>query len=299
MIAEATGVFIYVYVGVAAQATFFLNGTEPQYGSLLQIGLSYCFGIVFAIIVCGSTSGGHFNPAVTFALALYGGFPWLKVPYYIFSQVFGSFMAALLIVGQYWPQLHALDLKLQAAGVSSNSLGGPGSVLVSIPAATQTNLGYVFLVEFFVDTFIALVIWSVLDPANPFISAAAAPWVIGFGYGTMIWGFADLTIATNMARDLGTRIVAAIFYGSDAFGKYSAIAILTGFPATVLAAGFYELAFRDSFAIIAKGHGEHEGGQEGLVSHLTKTGTLEGYKGGEEMGMSNGNEVANGDKELV
>jgi hypothetical protein len=29
----------------------------------------------------------------------------------------------------------------------------------------------------------------------------------------MIWGFAGVTIATNTARDLGTRIVAAIFYG--------------------------------------------------------------------------------------
>jgi len=31
----------------------------------------------------------------------------------------------------------------------------------------------------------------------------------------MIWGFADITISTNLARDLGTRIVAAIFYGGE------------------------------------------------------------------------------------
>ena len=30
---------------------------------------------------------------------------------------------------------------------------------------------------------------------------------------TQIWAYADITISTNLARDLGTRIVAAIFYG--------------------------------------------------------------------------------------
>lgn len=60
-----------------------------------------------------------------------------------------------------------------------------------------------------------IVIWSALDPANPFISPTSAPFVIGFSYAAMIMGFADITISTNLARDLGTRIVAAIFYGGE------------------------------------------------------------------------------------
>jgi glycerol uptake facilitator-like aquaporin len=51
----------------------------------------------------------------------------------------------------------------------------------------------------------------------------------------MIWGFADVTISTNLARDLGTRIVAAIFWGSDAFGHYAAISVLVNVPATIFA----------------------------------------------------------------
>lgn len=90
------------------------------------------------------------------------------------------------------------------------------------------------------------------------------------------WIAADVTISTNLARDLGTRIVAAIFYGGDAFGKYSAIAILVNLPATFFATAVYELIHRDSLAIIAKGHGSHEGGEEGLMRHLTKTGTIDG-----------------------
>lgn len=63
-------------------------------------------------------------------------------------------------------------------------------------------------------------IWAVLDPANPFVSPQTAPFVIGLAYADMIWGFANVTISTNLARDLGTRFVAAIFYGK---GKQSSM----------------------------------------------------------------------------
>ena len=65
-----------------------------------------------------------------------------------------------------------------------------------------------------------IVIWAALDSANPFISPASAPFVIGLAYAAMIWGFADVTISTNLARDLGTRIVAAIFYGGEVSSRF-------------------------------------------------------------------------------
>lgn len=56
----------------------------------------------------------------------------------------------------------------------------------------------------------------------------------------MVWGFADITISTNLARDLGTRIVAAIFYGREAFTYmgYAPIAILVNIPATLFATAY-------------------------------------------------------------
>ncbi|KAN0119601.1 aquaporin-like protein [Hyaloscypha variabilis] len=275
MAAEALGVFFYVYPGIASQASFFLNGTEPIFGSLFQIGWAYAIGIAFAIIICGPTSGGHFNPAITLCFAVWQGFPWSKVPRYIFAQIFGSFMAGLILVGQYHPQLMLLAAGLRKQGISPNSLGGPGSILCSFPGPTETNYGYLFFIEFFVDSFIGIVIWAVLDPANPFIAPASAPFIIGLAYANMIWGFANVTISTNLARDLGTRIVAAIFFGGDAFNRYAPIAILVNVPATLFATLVYEILLRDSFAIIAKGHNVHEDGEEGLTRHLTKTGTLE------------------------
>ncbi|KFY05346.1 hypothetical protein O988_00082 [Pseudogymnoascus sp. VKM F-3808] len=276
MAAEASGVFFYVYPGIASTASFFTNETNPAFGSLFQIGWAYAIGIVFAIIIFGPVSGGHFHPAITICLAVWQGFPWKKVPYYIFAQVFGSFMAALVLVAQYHEQLMPMKAAFIAKGLSPNSLGGPGSVLISVPGPTQTNHGYLFCIEFFVGTFLTFVIWTVLDPANPFVTPGTAPFIIGLAFGSMVWGFADVTIATNSARDLGTRIVAAIFFGKDAFQPYSAIYILGNIPAALFATTVYELVFRDSMKKIAAGHLMHEDGEEGLMRHLTKTGTIEG-----------------------
>jgi hypothetical protein len=91
----------------------------------------------------------------------------------------------------------------------------------------------------------------------------------------MVWGFANISISTNLARDLGTRIVAAIFFGHEAFtykNGYAAIAILANVPATIFATGYYEMLMRDSLQKIGKGHAVHEEGEEGLHKHLSKTG---------------------------
>lgn len=120
-------------------------------------------------------------------------------------------------------------------------------------------------------------IWATLDPANPFVAPAGAPFVIGLAYAVMVWGFADITISTNLARDLGTRIVAAIFFGGEVFSykNYSWISILVNVFATIFATGYYEMLMRDSLQKIGKGHAVHEDGEEGLHRHLTRTGTME------------------------
>ena len=193
------------------------------------------------------------------------------------------------------PEIQEFKAATAAAGKPMVFNGGPASILCTFPNPNQTyvnhsrlymsktashshakssrNLGYLFLTEFFVDSYIGIVIWACLDPANPFVSAAGAPFAIGLAYATMVWGFADISISTNLARDLGTRIVAAIFFGSEAFTymNYSWIAILVNVPATLFATGYYELLMRDSLSKIGKGHAVHEDGEEGLQRHITRT----------------------------
>ncbi|KAI4143968.1 MAG: hypothetical protein LQ340_006818 [Diploschistes diacapsis] len=278
--AEATGVFFYVFPGIASVAGFVLNATSPlgatAFSSIFQIGWAFALGIMFAIVTCAPTSGGHFNPAITICFAIWQGFPWKKVPYYIVSQIFGSFIAALLMAGMYWQQISAYSDKLTAAGEPLVSATGPAFIFCTFPLATQ-SMGYLFFIEFFVDSFIGIIIWACLDPANPFVSPASAPITIGLAYANMVWGFANISISTNLARDLGCRIVAAIFFGREAFTymNYSWISILVNIPATIFATGYYEFLMRDSLAKIGRGHAVHAEGEEGLHRHITKTRVLE------------------------
>lgn len=226
------------------------------------------------------------------------------MPTYIFAQIFGAFMAGLVLMGQYHEQLAAFNAASLAKTGSAVYNGGPASVLCTFPGETQHNLGYLFLIEFFVDSYIVsssssssspparnpaapppltrspqqgIVIWSALDPANPFIAPASAPFVIGLAYGAMVWGFASISISTNLARDLGTRVVAAIFFGGEAFSyrSYYWIAILVNVPATFFATCYYELVLRDSLAKLGTGRAVHEGGDEGLQRHLSRVGMAE------------------------
>ena len=100
------------------------------------------------------------------------------------------------------------------------------------------------------------------------MSATSAPFAIGLAYGVMVWAFAPVAISTNLARDLGTRIVAAIFFGGESFSylNYSWIAILVNIPATIFATGYYEFLMRDSLSKIGKGHARHEDGMSKFLS---------------------------------
>ncbi|KPI39083.1 Aquaporin-3 [Cyphellophora attinorum] len=280
MLGEATGVFFYVFAGIASVASFTLATTNPVavgadgragigvgiFGSIFSIGWAFAFGIAFAIITCGQVSGGHFNPAITICFAIWQGFPWKKVPHYIFAQIFGSFMAGLLVMGMYWPEIQAAKAIDLATEGTVHFNGGVASILCTYPNANQTNQGYLFLQEWFVDSYIGIVIWAILDPANP----------------------------TNLARDLGTRIVAAIFFGKEAFtvdNGYSWISILVNVPATIFATAYYEAVIRDSIVAIGQGHKQYEGGDNlmGLVRQMTNKNDVE------DMPMGTTNAVGHND----
>jgi len=209
---------------------------------------------VFAITVCAMSSGGHFNPAVTIAFAVWRGFPWRKVPQYIFSQIFGGFFAALVVYGQYRPYIKELEALLIAAGKEAaifSSIGPAG--IFAIYANPGIDLKWTFMNEFFADFFLGLVIWGVLDPSNIFVSSTTGPVVIAMGYATVVWGFVPGTIATNAARDLGCRLAAIAIWGTKAWGgHYPAIAALTSIPATLLSAAVYELLLSDSSRVVTR-----------------------------------------------
>ena len=58
--------------------------------ALLANTVSTGAALIALILAFGDISGAHFNPAVTIAVAIENGIPWLEVPTYIAAQVVGG-----------------------------------------------------------------------------------------------------------------------------------------------------------------------------------------------------------------
>jgi glycerol uptake facilitator-like aquaporin len=47
-------------------------------------------------------TGGHLNPALTFALTIARRFPWKDLPFYMFAQYLGALAASGTVLGIYY-----------------------------------------------------------------------------------------------------------------------------------------------------------------------------------------------------
>jgi len=270
LFAESMGVFLYTYAGVGSTAAYVVGtlAAEPGLSSVLQIGFAYAFGILLAIVICSSTSGGHFNPCVTISFVLFKGFPPLKGARYIAAQIFGGYIACLLVYVQYKDLINLVDegvvaakglAALEAIQFTPNGTGGIFA-LYTLPGA---NLVRVLLNEFVTDTVIAMTIWACIDPTNFLVPPPAAPWIISFAYAMAIWGYSPTALAANAARDVGGRLAAMTIWGTKASGgNYAALAALTNIPATIFGAFLYEFFLTDSSRVMTSQHLEHMRGHQ-------------------------------------
>ncbi|KAF8310858.1 aquaporin-like protein [Clavulina sp. PMI_390] len=245
---EFFGVFCYCYAGIGAQAAFFYAEATNQagFGSLFTIGAAYAIGIAFAVTTGGTSSGACFNPAFVVALATWRDFPWKRVPAYILAQLLGAVFACLVVYCQWHTELKVIEAAMIKGGKAAAviSASGPAGVFAFYP--TTTPLKWVFANEFFADFFIGLVFWGLIDFTNVFSSPVTVPIMVGLSYAVAIWGFVPLTVALNPARDFGGRILAVMMWGRHAWGgKYSAIGLLTAFPATLFATFLYQFFLVD------------------------------------------------------
>ncbi|KAF7294930.1 Glycerol uptake [Mycena indigotica] len=261
--AEALGVFLYTYMGVGSQALYVLGNILQLEGasSGLQIGLAYACGILLAITVCNATSGGHFNPAVTITRVLFEGFPPLKGLRYMVAQVFGGYIACLLVYVQYKTFFGAVDLVLEAAGPGHKESvfwtpSGPGGVLaLSVTVRPDNSNKRVFVNEFVVDFVLGTVIWATLDPTNELIPPFLGAVIVSLAYAAAIWSFGGIGLAANAARDVGGRLAGLTVFGMGASGgPYAALAALTNIPATILSRVMYEFMISDSYRVIPAAH---------------------------------------------
>jgi glycerol uptake facilitator protein len=236
MAAEFAGTLILILFGVGVVAQVVAGGL----GGHDSIAWGWGFGVMLGVYVAGRISGGHLNPAVTIALAVFKGFEWRKVAPYALAQFLGAFVAALIVRWNYTEVLAKIDPghTIKSQGVFS-TLPGNGTLPVTDWGALRDQI---------IGTAILLfLVVAITDVRNTSPLANLAPVVIGLlivGIG-MAWG-TDAGYAINPARDFGPRL-ASFFtgYGSafhDQYGYlYFWIPIVGPIVGGIIGAGLYEL----------------------------------------------------------
>jgi aquaporin Z len=189
LLAEACGTFWFFFVGAGT----ILTVTAASAGGLLEIALAHGITLAIAISALGALSGGHFNPAVTFGLAIAGRHPWSRVPTYWAAQLIAGVLAGFALRVVFDSSIAAID---------KTHLGTPGL------AANITPLTGV-AIEALLTVFL---VWAVYGTAV----SPLAPRIAGFGIGLTV--MTDILVggpltgaAMNPARWFGTAVPAAFF----------------------------------------------------------------------------------------
>ncbi|KAG8987138.1 hypothetical protein FRB90_003567 [Tulasnella sp. 427] len=210
--AEFLGTFLLVFFGTAAncQTVLLSNGTHAK-GDWLSGAVGWGVGIALGVFVSATVSGGHINPAVTLTQAVFRRFPWKKVPVYWAAQLLGGFIGSLFTYAIY---RNAID-KFEGKGV--RSVPGTAGLFGTFPLDYVPDV-VAFFNEFLATIFLVLTIFAATDRNNAPTSPAIVALAIFFamvGITTVIG--AQTSFAMNPARDLGPRMMSAMFYGRQVF----------------------------------------------------------------------------------
>lgn len=93
--AEAFGTFWLVLGGCGSAV---LAAGFPEMGiGFLGVALAFGLTVLTMCYAVGGISGGHFNPAVSFGLAIAGEFEWKNFLPYVVAQLVGGALAALIL----------------------------------------------------------------------------------------------------------------------------------------------------------------------------------------------------------
>ena len=187
LLAEIAGTFMFFVIGAGAIVTSVAAGSPSN--SLLAIALAHGLALAIAVSSFGAISGGHFNPAVTFGLAIARKHPWPRVLTYWAAQLIGALLAGLVLRLFFEPFL---------AAATQTHLGTP-----TVNSAISPVLAIV--IEAVLTVFL---VWTVFGTAV----SPNAPRIAGFGIGLIVT--ADILIggpltgaAMNPARWFGPAVV--------------------------------------------------------------------------------------------
>jgi aquaporin Z len=182
LVAEFIGTFALIYVGILVIKHL---GAVP--GGLIGIAFAHGLAIAVAASSVAAISGGHLNPAVTFAMLLTKRIDVAGALGYWIAQLFGATVAAFL------------------AGLSVGP-DGQAAVIGATPAlASGIDVGSAIMMEAVGTFFLVLAVFgTAVDGRGPKLGAL----LIGLSITMMIFAIGPQTgCAINPARWFGPAVV--------------------------------------------------------------------------------------------
>ncbi|MGE0152769.1 MAG: aquaporin Z [Reyranellaceae bacterium] len=140
--AEVFGTFWLVLGGCGSAV---LAAAFPQLGiGLLGVSLAFGLTVLTMAYAVGGISGGHFNPAVSFGLAVAGRFSWRDFIPYVIAQTVGAILAGLVL---YLIASGKADFA-GTGGFASNGFGehSPGKYSMGSAAISEIVMTAFFLI---------------------------------------------------------------------------------------------------------------------------------------------------------
>ncbi len=197
----ATAVLVLIGCGAAMAFTFAGQAGSPA----ATVGIAGAFGVSIVIIgySVGAISGGHANPAVSFAKALNKELSWKEFGVYVCAQVIGAFFGSLLLAMVMWAWktgvsgANNLYQGLLVANVDNNKF-------LVVMLSTMAEMGLTFLFVLAVLGITSKKEWSVV-----------APIAIGLVlFGVHVVGIPLTGTSVNPARAL-SALIFSMFDGKE------------------------------------------------------------------------------------
>jgi aquaporin Z len=198
-IAEFLGTFFLVLVGTGGVVYSAAVAQSP-----LTIALGFGLTVTAGIYIFGPISGGHFNPAVSFAMALSKRLGWLDFVGYILAQFLGAAAAAGIVRLGAGAYLNSSSVQQALSGqkmTTNQFVEMVGLGETKFASGQEWNvLGFEVLVTF---AFVLLILMITQNAAV----ANVAPIIIGLWLTVLILMVFSITGGSlNPARSLGPAL---------------------------------------------------------------------------------------------
>ncbi|KAF9558688.1 aquaporin, partial [Agrocybe pediades] len=234
---EFFGVMMLVMFGSAANCQYNLSSdtriSPSPAGTWASLSLGWATGISLGVLL----TGGHINPAVTLAMAVWRGFPWRKVPFYILAQLLGGIVGAAIVYGNY---LDAIDIYEGGRHIRTLKTAG---FFGTVPLDYLSNMTC-FWDEFIGTALLLFGLLALLDKRN-----GLSPGLVAIGFFFVFVGIAacfgmQTGFAVNPARDLGPRIFTSMVgYGVQVYNLRKQYWLWSPVFATIMGAQFGTMMF--------------------------------------------------------